>query len=332
MTDISAKHRLSRRHLLQLGAAGVAASILPGQAFAQGAYPRGPVTVIVPFSAGGNTDTMGRLLCNYLSEKFGQNFVVENQPTAGGVVATQAVVQAEPDGSYLLFGSATSLIIRPAMQETPYGPDDLMPVSALGAGPFILGIRRELGPTTLEEFLAYAAEHPGEINYASGGSGSIGHLSGAQLAAVAELDMVEIPYPGGAPASAALLAGEVDIYFGNASEMLRMVEDPNILLIAVSSPERMEQLPDIPAVSEIFPGFSTSSWNGLLAPLGTPPEIIEALEQATIEAANDPAIVERLIALGIKPLGTTSLELAEMIEGEKVFYLDAIRAAGLEIT
>lgn len=319
-----------RRHVLYLTMA-LAGGLLAGTTLAQDAYPTRPVTVVVPFSAGGNTDTMARLLSNYLSGKLGQNFVVENQPTAGGVVATQAVINADPDGHYLLFGAAPSLIIRPLLQELPYDADDLAPVSALGVGPFILGIRKELGPTTLEEFIAFGKDRPGEINYASGGTGGIGHLSAARLAAEAGIDMIEIPYPGGAPASAALLAGEVDVYFGNASEMLRMVDDPGILLIAVSSPERLEQLPDVPAVAEFIPGFVTNSWNGLLAPVGTPQHIIDALAEATIEAANDPELSARLIDLGILPLGTTPAELAELIEYDKTFYAEAVEIAGLEM-
>jgi tripartite-type tricarboxylate transporter receptor subunit TctC len=325
------KMRGALKRLLRIGAACALLALAGAAAVQAQDYPSRPVTVVVPFSAGGNTDTMARLLADFLSRKFGQNFVVENQPTAGGVVGTQAVVNASADGHYLLFGAAPSLIIRPLLQPLEYGPDDLAPVSALGVGPFILGIRKELGPTTLEEFIAYGKDNPGQINYASGGTGGIGHLSMAMLAAQAGVDMVEIPYPGGAPASAALMAGEVDAYFGNASEMLRMAADPNILLIAVSSPERIEQMPDMPAVAEIIPGFVTNSWNGLLAPVGTPPEIIAALAKGTIEAANDPTISGQLLDLGILPLGTTTEELGDLIENDKTFYTEAVAVAGLEM-
>jgi tripartite-type tricarboxylate transporter receptor subunit TctC len=326
----------SRRDFIKHGAAGLAGTAalgsLPLSSLAQGAYPSRPVTVIVPYSAGGNTDTMARLACQYLSNKLGQNFVVENQPTAGGVVATESVVNAAPDGYQLLFGAATMIIIRPLLQPLNYDADDLLPVSAIGAGPYIIGVRRELGVATLEEMIAYAKEHPGEINYASGGTGGNAHLTTARFAAQAEIDIVEIPYQGGAPASAALLAGEVDMYFGNASELLRMKDDPNVLLLGVSTPERMDQLPDVPAVAEIIPGFVARSWNGFLAPVGTPQEIIDMVAEGTIEAANDPEIRATLVDLGIVPLGTTPAELGELIEADKSFYREAVDIAGLTVT
>lgn len=330
------KGGLSRRKLLQYGAAGAAGALAFGgmraPAMAQDVYPTRPVTVIVPYSAGGNTDTMARLACNYLGQKLGQNFVVENLPTAGGVVATESVVTADPDGYRLLFGAATMIIIRPLLQPLNYGADDLIPVSALGAGPYILGVRAALGPKTLEEFIAFAKERPGEINYASGGTGGNAHLTTARFAAQAEIDIVEIPYPGGGPASAALLAGEVDMYFGNASELLRMADNPDIVLIGVSTPQRMEQLPDVPSVAEQIPGFVARSWNGFLAPVGTPREIVDIIAQGTIEAANDPEINARLIDLGIVPLGTTPEELGELIEADKTFYQEAVDIAGLTVT
>jgi tripartite-type tricarboxylate transporter receptor subunit TctC len=323
---------IGRRAFLQYTAAGAAAGALGTvPAFAATDYPTRPVTVIVPYSAGGNTDTMARLACNYLTQKHGISFVVENQPTAGGVVGTETVARADADGYTLLFGAATMIIIRPILQELNYDDSSFAPVSILGTGPYILGIRSSLPPTNLEEFIAYAKENPGTINYASAGTGGNAHLTTAKFSASAEIDIVEIPYPGGGPASTAFAGGEVDMYFGNASEMMRLVDNPDIRLLAVSSPERMAALPDLPALAEVFENFRATSWNGFLAPAGTPQEIIDIIEQGTMEAARDPEISARLTSLGILPVGSSAAELAEIIEQDKVFYGEAIEIAGLTV-
>jgi len=324
---------ITRRDILKYGSAGMAASIMAGaglgSAFAQAKYPSRPVTVLVPYAAGGNTDTMARLACNFLSKKLGQNFVVENQPTAGGIVATETVARSEKDGYTLLFGAATNIIILPLMQDLSYSGDDITPISALGAGPYILAVRKSLGQETLSDFIAYAKANPGQINYAVGGIGGNTHLTMARFEALTEIKLEKIPYAGGGPATAALLAGEVDVYFGNASELLKLKDNPDIVLLAVTTSERLVQAPDLQTVAEVIPGFVARSWNGFMGPAGLPQEIVSAIEEATVEAGKDPEIRERLNQLGIIPLGTTQKELLEIIEADKVFYTEAVNLAGL---
>lgn len=332
-SETSSKTTVNRRDILKYGAAGTAASMLMGtsvgSAFAQAKYPSRPVTVLVPYAAGGNTDTMARLACQFLSKKLGQNFVVENQPTAGGIVATETVARSDKNGYTLLFGAATNIIILPLMQNLSYTADDLTPISALGAGPYILAARRSLGQENLADFIAYAKERPGEINYAVGGIGGNTHLTMARFEALTGLKFEKIPYAGGGPATAAILAGEVDVYFGNASELLKMVDNPDIVLLAVTTAERLPQAPDLPTVAETIPGFVARSWNGFMGPADLPQEIVTAIEEAIVEAGKDPEIRQRLNQLGIVPLGTTQKELFEIIEADKIFYKEAVELAGL---
>jgi len=326
--------KLSRRTFLRAGAAvtvtSFAGATLPGTAYAQSSpFPARPVTVLVPYAAGGNTDTLARLACQFLSKRLGQNFVVENLPTAGGVVATETLSRAEKDGHTLMFGAETTIVIMPLMQNLNYSVDDIAPLSALAAGTYILATRKSLGLTTLAEFVAYAKENPGKLNYAVGSIGGNTHLSMARFAKLTEIELEKIPYPGGGPATAALLAGEVDAYFGNASELLKLASNPEIVLLAVSSAERLKQAPDLPTVAEFLPSFVARTWNGFMAPAGLPADVVETIVNATIEASKDPEIRERMEVLGITPLGTTQAELLAMIEEDKAFYTEAVEIAGL---
>ena len=321
----------SRRMLGALCLAGLLTLGLGAGAQAQ-TWPERPVTIIVPFPAGGNTDTMARLLAERLQRKLGQGFVIDNRPAGGGIVATGQVARAKPDGYTLMFGSAGQNIILPMLVKVTYDPvKDLAPISVFGAGAFILGAKKETPFNTMPELIAYAKAHPGKLNVASAGNGSIGHLTAALFAKRANIDIVPIPYKGGGPAIAALVAGETDIYFGNASELLQFVATDRIKLIAVSTPERLPQIPEIPPVASIFPGFTTSSWNGLLGPVGLPAEVTSKLVKETAEAARDPALAERLTSLGIKPIGSTPEEFAAIVASERPVYREAVDAAGLKM-
>jgi tripartite-type tricarboxylate transporter receptor subunit TctC len=274
---------------------------------------------------------MARLASKHLSEALGRPFVVENRPGASGTIATGQVARAEPDGHTLLFGAASQIIIMPMLQKLTYDPDkDLLPVSVFGAGPYILGIKSSLPARSLAEFIAYAKANPGKLNYASAGTGGIVNLATALFAKRAGLDLVHVPYRSGAPALAGLIAGEVDLYFGNGSELMQQASNPRIRLIATSATKRIEQLADVPTIAELYPGFRMASWNGFLAPAGTPKTIISKLAKGTADAARDPMNAERLKSLGIVPDGGTPEEMAETIRNEQAFYREAISAAGVK--
>ncbi len=321
----------SRRMLGALGLAGLMALGLGAGAQAQ-TWPERPVTIIVPFPAGGNTDTMARLLAERLQRKLGQGFVIDNRPAGGGIVATGQVARAKPDGYTFLFASAGQNIILPMLVKVTYDPvKDLAPISIFGAGAFILGAKKETPFNTMAELIAYAKANPGKLNVASAGNGSIGHLSAALFAKRASLDMVTVPYKGGGPAIAALVAGETDLYFGNASELLQFVSTDRIKLLGVSTLEPLPQVPTVPPVASIFPGFATSSWNGLMGPVGIPADIINKLVKETAEAAADPVLAEKLNNLGIKPVGSSPEAFAQIIDKERPLYREAVDAAGLKM-
>jgi tripartite-type tricarboxylate transporter receptor subunit TctC len=232
-----------------------------------GDWPTRPITAVVPYAAGGNTDTMARIASERLTAVLGQPVVVENVAGASGAIGATRVAQAAPDGNTLLFASASQIIIAPLVQKTHYDPQkDFVPVSIVGAGPYILGVKASLPANTFQEFIAYARNNPGKLNYASAGPGGIIHLTTALLAARAGIQMTHVPYKSGAPALNGLLTGEVDVYFGNASELLQQAASGRVRLLAVSSAARLKQRPDMPTIGEFYPGFLVTSWNGFLPP------------------------------------------------------------------
>jgi tripartite-type tricarboxylate transporter receptor subunit TctC len=287
------------------------------------------VTVVVPFAAGGNTDIMARLASRKLSETLKQNFVVENRLGAGGAIAATYVAQAAPDGYTLFFAAAPQIAVVPNVQKVNYDPQkDFTPVSIFGTGPFILAISTAIPAKSVPEFVAYAKGR--QINYASGGVGSISHLSGALFVARAGLDAVHIPFRGGAPAMTALLGGQVEMYFGNAADIIPQVESGKARIIGVAADKRMKQLPDVPTVSETYPDFSLSAWNGFLVPSKTPRAIVDKLAKEVIAATRDSAVIDELTKLGIEPNGTTPDESAAQITREQPQFDLAIKAANMK--
>jgi tripartite-type tricarboxylate transporter receptor subunit TctC len=312
--------------------AGVAlASVVgPTSAHAQAAWPARNVTVVVPFAAGGNTDTMARLVSRKLSEELKQPFVVENRIGAGGAIAAAYAANAEADGYTLFFAAAPLIAVLPQVQNVNYDAQkDFTPVSIFGTGPFMLAISSSLPAKTIPEFVAYAKTH--KLAYGSGGTGSVGHLAGALFVSRAGItDAVHVPFRGGAPAMTALLGGQIEMYFGNAAEIIPHVESGKVRLIGVATDKRMKQLPDVPTVGETFSGFSLSSWNGFMVPARTPRTIIDKLAELVIAAAKDPAIVAQLTSLGIEPNGTTPEEFAAQIAREQPQFDAAIQAANMK--
>lgn len=295
-------------------------------------WPQRPVTVVVPYAPGGNTDTMARLVCERLTAKLGRPFIIENMAGASGAIGAARVASAAPDGYTVIFASAAQIIITPMVQKTSYDPQrDFAPVSIFGAGPYILGVKAGLPVSTLQEFVAYAKAHPGQLNYASAGQGGIIHLTTSLFAAKAGIKLTHVPYKSGAPALNGLMAGEIDIYFGNASELLQQAASGRVKLLAVSSPKRLAQIPDVPTVSELYPDFQVASWNGFLAPAGTPGAIVDLLARETRAAAEDPAIAAKLRQIGIEPSGADPKEFDQTIRQERIFYRTAGETAGLHM-
>jgi tripartite-type tricarboxylate transporter receptor subunit TctC len=309
-----------------LGLAIAAPSAAPAQAVE---WPTRTVTVVVPYAAGGNTDIMARMASQKLSEAFGQSFIVDNRVGAGGALAAGYVAQAAPDGYTLFFAASPIIAVLPKVQKVSYDPHkDFAPVSVFGTGPFVLAIASRIPAHTIAEFVAWGKAHP--LTYGSGGTGSLGHLAGALFLSRAGLDAVHVPFRGGGPAMTALIGGQVDMYFGNASEIVPAAGNSVIRILGVATETRMRQLPQVPTVSETYPDFALSSWNGFLVPAKTPREIVDKLAAQVIAAAHDPTIIARLADLGIEANGTTPDAFAAQIAREQPQFDLAIKAAKLE--
>lgn len=291
-------------------------------------WPTRPVTIVVPFPPGGNTDSMARILAQKLSEKFGRNFIIENRPGASGSIAMADVKRATPDGYTLVFGAFQQISVLPQTEKVNYDPKtDFSYLSIFGEGPFVLAVNSGVPAKSATEFIAYAKAKPGAMTYASGGILSGVHLVAALFFRKAGVSLVHVPFRGGAPAVAALLGGQVQAYFGNASELLPLAKDTRIRLLATSAPKRLPQLPGMPAMNEFYPGFALTSWNGLMAPAKTPQAIKDKLEAATMEAARDPKVMKLLTNLGITPVGSSSKDFNARIAGESALLNEAIAAA-----
>ncbi len=294
-------------------------------------WPASAVTMVVPYAAGGNTDIMARLLADSLGRSFGQTVIVENRGGAGGAIGADYVSRAAKDGYTLLFGTTAQIAVAPLVQTVRYDPrKDFTPVSIYGTGPDILAVSEKTPVSNLAELIAYAKAHPGEVNYGSGGVGSIAHLAAALFGKDAGIDIRHVPYKGGSQTVTDLLAGQIEMYLGNASEILPLASSGRIRMLAVSSKNRLPDHADLPTIGETLPGYVIDSWNGLLAPAGTPKAIVDRLEAETIKAAQDPAVIERMRKLGIFAAGTTSREFAATIETDAPLYREAVKAAGIQ--
>ena len=295
-------------------------------------WPQRPARVIVPFAAGGNTDAIARIVTERLSTVFAQQFVVENRVGAGGAIAAEFVAKSPPDGFTLLMAAVSQIAILQYIQKIGYDPvKDFAPISNIGTNPFVLGVHESVPARSVREFVDYVKSRPGQLNYATGGSGTLGHLSSALFVNRAGIAMTHVPYKGGGPAVADLVAGTVQMYFGNASELIQHSKSGKIRLLGVSSTGRAPQLPDVPAIAESFPGFQTLTWNGLLVPAGTPAAIVNRVSTEARKIVREAAVIARLTNIGVDPLGSTPAEFAETIRTDNVVWQEAVKAAGLKV-
>jgi tripartite-type tricarboxylate transporter receptor subunit TctC len=281
-------------------------------------WPAKPVTIVVPFGAGGNTDMMARLAAQHLSNKFHQSFVVENRPGAGGALATGMVVSAAPDGHTLLFAASSMIVLTPQLQKLNFDPmKQLVPITNMGTGTQMIGIKRSLPAKNLAEFVAYAKANPGKLNFTVAGTQNIS-------------DLVMVPAKSEPQAISDLISGQVDLYFGNSSALLPHINNEKVRLIAVGTATRVPAAPNIPAVAETYPGFEFSSWNGFLAPAGTPETIVTTLRNEVTAFAKSSVISSRLTKLGIVPGGLTKAQTEAVFRKDHESFAAAIKAAGIQ--
>jgi len=295
-------------------------------------WPQKPVKVIVPFPPGGVTDSLARITADWLTQRLGQPVIAENRPGASGAIAAELVARAEPDG-YTLFSAATpQLAIVPHVQKINYDPvKDFAPISIVGTNPFALGCNQKIAATSLKQLVDYARAHPGELSYASPGSGSVGHLTMELFLARAGLRMEAVLYKGGGPAIADVLAGHVPCYFGNLNEILPHAGGGKIKVLAVSGETRAPQLPQVPTVAEQgYPGFRTVTWNGYVAPAATPKSIVERVAREIAAGCRDAAFAARLEKIGVDPVCGTPGEFERAVRDDLALWKEAVQAAGIK--
>ena len=293
-------------------------------------WPARNVRIIVPFPAGGNTDTIARITAEYLGAKLGRPFVVENRPGAGGAIAAEAVARAPADGYTLFLAALPQLAILPAIAKVPYDPvKDFAPVSIVGRNMFALALHPSVPATSLKEFVAHVKSRPDRLPYASAGAGTVSHLSVVLLLNRAGIEMINIPYKGGPPALADVMAGHATLYFGNLTEIAPQARAGKVRVIAVSGESRTPLLPDVATVAEQgFPGYRTETWNSIVAPAATPTPIITRLAAEIAAATRDPAIIAKLDAIGVEPVGNTPAEFARTLEADIRTWGEAARLSG----
>ncbi len=329
-------HRARRRQLIALGATAL---VLPGLATAQGAWPSKPVRIVVPFAPGGTTDILARVLAPELSKALGQPFVVDNRGGAGGNIGAEIVAKAAGDGHTLLMGTVgTHGINKSLYASLPYDPQkDFAPITLVAGVPNVMVMNskraQELGIQSVPDFVRYAKAHPGQLNMASSGNGTSIHLAGELFKARTGIFMTHIPYRGSGPALKDLIGGQMDVMFDNLPSAMPHIRSGSLKAFAVTSAVRSDSMPELPTVAEAgaLPGFEASSWFGLLAPAGTPPEIVNRLQQETSKALNLPAVKERLLSLGAIPGGDTPPAFARQIDAEISKWAAVVKASGAKV-
>ncbi len=322
---------LPRRRVLAAAACALAPLAVLAQP--QAAYPTRPVTFVVPFSPGGGTDIAARLLANKLGQKLGQSVVVENRPGAGGVLAADAVAKARPDGYTLLIANVGTQSINPWLYKLPYDADKAFaPISLFADLPFALVVNPAVPAKTPKELIALAKAAPEKYTYASSGNGGSPHLTAEIFQQAAGVKFTHVPYKGGGPAMADLMAGHVNMLFASILETSGYVKSGKLRALAVTSAERSPAMPDVPTLAEQgVPNAESGSWVALLAPAGTPAAIVDRLSAEVREAVATPDMRQALIAQGATPRSSTPAELQAAIDQAKDRYGRVIKARGIRV-
>jgi len=321
---------LPRRQILALAAGAAALPVMSRCAWAQ-AYPTRPVRVMVGFPPGGVTDIVGRLAGQWLSERFGQPFIIENRPGAAGNIATEAVVNAAPDGHMLLMVSPAHTVNATLYEKLSFNfIRDIAPVAGIMRVPNVLEINPSLPVTTVPEFIAYVKANPGRINMASGGNGSSQHVTGELFNMMTGTTMVHVPYRGSTPALADLVGGQVQVMFDTLPSSIELIRAGKLRALAVTSATRSEALPGIPSIGEFVPGYEASAMSGIAAPRNTPADIIDKLHQAISAALADPKNKARLADQGGTTFSGTPADFGRLIAEETEKWGKVVKFAGIK--
>ena len=326
---------LRRRHLL----ASAGSLCLPATLFAQAAWPAKPVRIVVPFAPGGTTDILARSLAPELGKALNQTFIIDNRPGAGGNLGADMIARSPPDGYHLLMGTVGTHAINAALYpKMTFDPArDFAPIVLVAGVPNVLVMNpakaQAYGISNVADLIRYAKANPGKLNMASSGNGTSIHLSGELFKAMTGTFMLHFPYRGSGPALLDLVAGTVDLMFDNLPSALPQIKGGKLKALAVTSAQRSAALPELPTIAEAGPvkGFDASSWFGLFAPSGTPPDIVNRLQQETAKALQSPALKERLLSQGAIPGGQPPAEFARFIAAETKKWAQVVKVSGAKV-
>jgi tripartite-type tricarboxylate transporter receptor subunit TctC len=319
-----------RRQFLHLATGAAALPVVSRFAWAQ-AYPTRPVRIMVGAPAGGGIDIVARLIGQWLSERLGQPFVIENRPGAGTNIATEAVVRAAPDGYTLLLAFSSNALNATLYERLNFDfIRDIAPVAGVTRVPNVMLVNPSVPAKTIPEFIAYAKANPGKISMASGGIGTPGHVSGELFKMMTGVNLVHVPYRGAAPALTDLLGGQVQVYFPGMTGSIEYIRAGKLRALAVTTATRAEALPDLPTVGEFVPSFEASQWYGVGAPKNTPAEIVDRLNKEINAALADQKIKDRLTDLGGMILGGSPADFGKLIAEETEKWARVIKLAGIK--
>ncbi len=316
-----------------LGALVALGGLLAAGATLAAGYPDKPITVINPWTSGGPADTVARPVLQKLSERLGQPIIMENKSGANGVIGCAFVARAAPDGYTLLFSHVGPITISPAVQkDMPYDSvRDFKPITQIVSAPTVLLVRPSLPIHNLKELVDYARANPGKLSYGSVGQGSTTHLAGEILSTMADIKLLHVPYKGAAPVVNDMLGGSIDMSFLNIAGAISYVKSGQLRAIGVTTLKRSPLLPDLPTISEAYPGFEVNSWYGLMAPAKTPDDIVDMLQKQVAEIIRSPDIVELFSRNGLTPEGTTPVQYAEQIKTDLARWRNVVQTSGLVI-
>lgn len=295
-------------------------------------YPSRPVRLLVPFAPGGGSDALARVLTPKLTEAMGQQWVVDNRAGAGGNIAAETVARAAPDGYTVFLGFSTVLTVNPNLYKLAFDPvRDLQPVSLLATAQYILVVHPAVAASSVKELVALARQKPRSLNYSSAGVGSPLHLAGELLQRRAGIEMVHIPYKGGGPAAAAVLAGEAQVIFGSVASAMPHVKSGRLKALATTGAKRSKVAPELPTMAESgYPGFEVTTWYALMVPAGTPPRVTQRMSDEAAKALQRPDVLQVMSGQGLEAEMSTAQALGRRIASETRMWGDVIRAAGIK--
>jgi tripartite-type tricarboxylate transporter receptor subunit TctC len=308
------------------------ASLAFGTPASAAGYPNRPVRWLIGFPAGGPVDTVARIVSQALSEHFGQQFVVENRAGSGGNIATEAGINATPDGYTLMFSGANNAISASLYKKLPFDfIRDTVPVALFTQVPNLLVVSNALPVRTVQELIDYCKANPGKLSYASSGNGTTLHMSGELFKAMTKCDMLHVPYRGSAAAFPDVISNKVQLIFDNLPTAMAQAKSGSVRALGVTSPQRWPSVPEIPAIAETIPGFEASVFYGMSAPKGTPPDIVDILNKAVNEVLGDPKVVERFATIGGVPKPMTPAGYGQLIADETAKWRKVVEFAGVSV-